>query len=364
MSALGKKGGLTAHWDWLAAGLGVLVLALAIAIFVLTSDGTDDTSDSVVASRPRKDAGVQAVDQTPYEAASKAYQSPSRLLEPPADQGSFLASETRVFCQQGDAADARVACARPIPFGLEKCPYCGVTQPKEEKPALDSDGDGMPDEWEIQYGLDPKDPSNANKDTDGDGFTDLEEYLAKTDPTDATSHPPYLDFLKIEPPLKQTFMPFYFVSAREVPAGMKLEFKDPARTKEYDRGIYSVLVGEAIGKTGYVLKKYDHKVKKIPIKGSNVSREKDVSEAIVERTKDAKKVSLVIGVQQTPVDTQAKLVFSREGGKEFSVVRGSEIELHGALYRVKTIEKTGSTIQVGIEDAQTGDMRVLKETLD
>ena len=364
MSALSKKGGLAAHWDWLAASLGILVLALAVVLFILAFSSTDDSSSAVTVPRPRKDMGVQMVDTAPYEAVTKAYQSPGRLLEPPADQGSFLASETRVFCQQGDPADARVACARPIPFGLEKCPYCGVTQPKEEKPALDSDGDGLPDEWEIQYGLDPKDPADVNKDKDGDGFTNLEEFEAKTDPTDPSSHPPYLDFLKIAPPLKQTFMPFYFVSAREVPAGMKLEFKDPARTKEYDRGIYSVLVGEAIGKTGYVLKKYDHKVKKIPIKGSNVSREKDVSEAIVERTKDAKRIALVVGVQQTPVDTQAKLVFSREGGKEFSVVRGSEIELYGALYRVKTIEKLGSTIQVGIEDAQTGDVRILKETLD
>ena len=31
---------------------------------------------------------------------------------------------------------------------------------------LDSDGDGMPDEWEKQYGFDPRDASNASKDKD------------------------------------------------------------------------------------------------------------------------------------------------------------------------------------------------------
>lgn len=363
MSRVNTRGGLTARWDWLVAGLGVLALIALGVVFALTGKApTDDVSNSSMLNA--KKTGVLVVDEAPYSARAKMYQEPGRILEPAADRGSYLASETRVFCQQGDPADKRVACARPIPFGLEKCPYCGVVQPKEEKPLLDTDGDGMPDEWEVQYGLDPKDPADANKDKDEDGFTNLEEFLAKTDPTDSASHPDYLDFLKIEPPLKQTFMPFYFVSAREVPAGVKLDFKDPARTKEYDRGIYSVLVGEAIGKTGYVLKKYDHKVKKIPIKGSNVSREKDVSEALVERVADGKKITLVKDVRQTPVETQVKLVFSRAGGKEFTAIRGSEIDLHGMLYRVKTIEKLGSTIQVGIETVQTGDVRVLKETLD
>jgi len=48
---------------------------------------------------------------------------------------------------------------------------------------LDSDHDGMPDEWEKKYGLDPNDPSDAAKDLDGDGYTNLEEYLNGTDPT-------------------------------------------------------------------------------------------------------------------------------------------------------------------------------------
>jgi pectate lyase len=41
----------------------------------------------------------------------------------------------------------------------------------------DADHDGMPDEWERQHGLDPRDASDANKDRDGDGYTNIEEYL-------------------------------------------------------------------------------------------------------------------------------------------------------------------------------------------
>jgi hypothetical protein len=47
----------------------------------------------------------------------------------------------------------------------------------------DRDGDGMPDWWEITYGLDPHDPSDANGDLNGSGYTNIEEYLNGTDPT-------------------------------------------------------------------------------------------------------------------------------------------------------------------------------------
>lgn len=40
----------------------------------------------------------------------------------------------------------------------------------------DSDGDGMPDEWEKANGTDP-DKADANGDTDGNGYTNIEDYV-------------------------------------------------------------------------------------------------------------------------------------------------------------------------------------------
>ena len=42
---------------------------------------------------------------------------------------------------------------------------------------IDSDHDGMPDEWEIARGLSPNDSSDNAADRDSDGYTNVEEYL-------------------------------------------------------------------------------------------------------------------------------------------------------------------------------------------
>ena len=68
---------------------------------------------------------------------------------------------------------------------------------KSATPPKDSNNDGMPDEWQARFGLDPHSvdpgqphadalyfPNNeASRDLDGDGYTNLEEYLNGTDPT-------------------------------------------------------------------------------------------------------------------------------------------------------------------------------------
>jgi Zn-dependent metalloprotease len=54
-------------------------------------------------------------------------------------------------------------------------------------PFVDADNDGMDDNWELYFGLDPTDPSDAALDGDADGLVNLDEYLAFTDPTDPDS---------------------------------------------------------------------------------------------------------------------------------------------------------------------------------
>jgi hypothetical protein len=47
---------------------------------------------------------------------------------------------------------------------------------------IDDDNDGLPDEWEIKYGLDPANNLDNNLDNDKDGYTNIEEWLNGTIP--------------------------------------------------------------------------------------------------------------------------------------------------------------------------------------
>jgi hypothetical protein len=63
---------------------------------------------------------------------------------------------------------------------------------------LDDENDGMPDQWEIDYGLNFL-SDDAAEDADDDGFTNLQEYAAGTNPCDPNDHgtraQPYLYLL-------------------------------------------------------------------------------------------------------------------------------------------------------------------------
>ena len=44
-------------------------------------------------------------------------------------------------------------------------------------PYLDSDGDGMPDDWEKKHDLNPANPADAGGDLNGDGYTNIEDFI-------------------------------------------------------------------------------------------------------------------------------------------------------------------------------------------
>ncbi|OUR87103.1 hypothetical protein A9Q81_26960 [Gammaproteobacteria bacterium 42_54_T18] len=54
-------------------------------------------------------------------------------------------------------------------------------------PFIDTDNDGMDDNWELSFGLDPTNPGDAEGDLDEDGLTNAEEYTLGTAPNNIDS---------------------------------------------------------------------------------------------------------------------------------------------------------------------------------
>jgi len=90
----------------------------------------------------------------------------------------------------------------------------------------DDDNDGMPDEWEAQYGFDPK-VNDASGDKDDDGLTNVEEYELGSDPSGRTDVPP----------------------SAPVPAGMQNGQSDVSVLPTLDLGPFSDKNGDAHAET-------------------------------------------------------------------------------------------------------------------
>jgi len=68
----------------------------------------------------------------------------------------------------------------------------------------DNDNDGLPDDWEVAFGLDPTSTDDANGqgregDFDGDGYSNYDEYTNRTNPVDRQDFPSVSVILQILP---------------------------------------------------------------------------------------------------------------------------------------------------------------------
>ena len=74
----------------------------------------------------------------------------------------------------------------PDEYGNDPINWTAAAPSPGPAAGADSDIDGMPDAWELQYGLNVG-VNDANGDLDGDGVSNLNEYLSGTLPNDANS---------------------------------------------------------------------------------------------------------------------------------------------------------------------------------
>lgn len=333
----------------------VVLIILVISLFYLTRASTDRKQDGAdydrqLAGLNPAAASVSAMDMSDYEASLRQARSPFQLNVPQAQQAGFLNPERRVSC-------VNAACKKPIPFGAEKCVFCGVVQPvlNENNEGLDSDKDGIPDRIEIALGLNPLDPSDAKGDLDNDGFSNLEEYLAKTDPRDPKSHPAIVSLLRVKE-LRGKRLPLIFSGVNKMPDGkVQLVFNlvgQNART-------FWVREGQRIGDTDYQMDKAEIKFEeRVNPNMPGIKARVDVSTAAVKRLSDGKVLTLKIHEVGKNTDVEAVIVLPLDTS-EYTVLENGTFKVRDETYRVVSIDNAATSVV--IENTASGQQKIVRK---
>jgi pectate lyase len=118
--------------------------------------------------------------------APEKHRSLTKFQAPPVTFTGPVDARDIVLAQAGATAPLRDAVDRRIVNDVKKGTGSIIDSPDDVggypelasgTPPVDTDHDGMPDDWELNNGLDPKDASDGNGDLDRDGYTNIEEYL-------------------------------------------------------------------------------------------------------------------------------------------------------------------------------------------
>jgi len=331
----------------------IVLIGLVISLVYLTNAGMNRQQNeerfvTQITSLTPSGEPLQALDMRAYADAVSQAKSPLKLTPPALGESGFITPELRVQCVEE-------SCRKPIPYEARSCPFCGKEQPRkpdEAMPGQDSDNDGIPDEAELKFGLNPNDAADALLDMDGDGFSNLVEYQAGTLMNDPKSHPPLMELLKVKD-IQSIKIPFTFTSLNVMPDGkfqMTFNVVDPRRT-------YWVKQEEDVGQTGWVAVKAQQKFEKRKIAGmGDVEQTVEISTVVVRRKSDGKEVTLRINEGRKDTDVEATIVLTLDN-TEYKAVQGAQFKIREETYRVVDVNSEAPSVTV--ENESTGKQKVI-----
>jgi len=150
-------------------------------VLLRSADGVRKVSLAAAGQVDRLQAtGVTSTGE-PYGGVGGAFEDPAARVES-TDRSVVSVTATGLVGAQGDG----LAWVRFVSDGE----WTQILA--EVDTSVDSDGDGMPDSWEIEHGLDPL-RDDADEDPDGDGLSNLEELRRGTRPDDDDTDGDHLD---------------------------------------------------------------------------------------------------------------------------------------------------------------------------
>jgi hypothetical protein len=326
------------HYDKLVAFVAVTALLLAIAKLAMNKrvDAVEDAAyaaglDALKPAHPT----LEPINLVTYSNALRQLASPYRIALNTNRLSGFFVPESRVWC-------ANRACRFPIPRSSTNCPVCQTPQPREreEDPEYDGDGGGIPDQWEIQYGLDPLDPADDVKDSDGDGFNNLAEYKANTDPLDPKSHPDLLALIRVAK-IDATRLPMKFMGVTEMPnASHRIQINVWEAGKQQP-DTYFVVTNQMIGKTDFKLLRLIEKVEKRinKVTGTPMNH----YERSIQIGRGNKVKTLKLGENASEDDYKITFVQTLDGTR-FEVAGDGEFKVGEKKYRVIAVDNQAASV--------------------
>lgn len=260
----------------------------------------------------------------------------------------FFVPESRIWCAYRN-------CRKPIPADSTNCPACQREQPVQ-KVVEDSDGGGIPDKWEIKYGLDPFDPADDTKDSDGDGFSNLEEYKAGTNPLDPKSHPDRLGWLRVQK-IDVVKLPIKFMAVSKMPNGnhrIQINVVEPGATRASS---HFVVTNQMIGKTDFKLLKYLEKQERAISPVTKTPMTKVTQKVQIGR--GDKIITLGLGEDSSEADYKITFVQTLDG-TTFQTAGDGEFTIDGKNYRVIAVDNQASSVVLR-NDADKAETMVPKQ---
>ena len=323
-SARNRSSWLSQNYDKLI--LIVILVGLLLSAFFLFMEIGQKRQELDEAAWEKMTVEPKKVE--PIEPLLAQFDQMKSVLSSPFQSGQFsnrmVISELRVSC---------VECLKPIPFDATVCAFCQAKQPEGISPdEMDSDGDGIPDKFEREHGLNPMDANDAAIDTDNDGFTNKEEWQSGTKLNDAKDYPSPVAKLRFVRSVNNPFK-LRFVAESRVSNGMiyQLNLRSLERT-------YFVRIGDEL--EGF----------KVLECVTNASE----GPTIILKQGDAR-IPLVKGKTREGTEMVAELIFLIDQSR-MRVRLGDIVKLKDREYKVIDIrrdsvlirdEKTRKTTQVG-----------------
>lgn len=211
---------------------------------------------------------------------------------------------------------------------------------------VDTDGDGMPDEWELANGLNPNDPDDGNEDRTNDGYTNIEEYINSL----------ALDYFDTEPIINLVQPQKNQVFLGNADTSIHVE----AYANDYNGG---VIVKMELYLDNELVREYNDSTRIITTL-ENVSP--GMHHITIKSTDDSgktteEKTTIYVGQKEVRINVEegpnGQVVLEPPGGiySEGIIVKATAIPIEGYLFQgwIKDIESTRNDLQIPTENNLT-----------